>query len=111
MSGPSGSLWSGYTRGVATVEITLIGKPGCHLCDDARETIERVRAEMAADRGIESTLTELNILEDDQLARQHAEDIPVVRIGGKRHAIWRVEPTKFAAALEKAGRRRLFARR
>ena len=28
-----------------TARITLIGKPGCHLCDDARDEISRLCAE------------------------------------------------------------------
>lgn len=83
------------------MQLTLIGKPGCHLCDEAREAIARVRAELA-ERGIETELAELDILEDPQLARRHSEDIPVVRINGRRHAIWRVDPERLAAAVEKA---------
>lgn len=87
-----------------TVRITLIGKPGCHLCDDARDAIEGVRVELAG-RGIPTELDELNILEDETLARLHSEEIPVVRINGKQHAIWRVRPEKLAAAIEKAAKR------
>ena len=32
--------------GVTPARITLIGKPGCHLCDDARAVIARVAAEL-----------------------------------------------------------------
>ena len=39
--------------------ITLIGKPGCHLCDDARVVVQRV----AADTG--AGWQELSILDDD----------------------------------------------
>lgn len=85
---------------MSTVQITLIGKPGCHLCDDARTVIETVRAELAA-RNIATTLTELNILEDAALARKHSENIPVVMLGTKRHAIWRVDAAKLTAAIER----------
>lgn len=88
---------------VSGVQITLIGKPGCHLCDDAREVIEGVRAELAA-RGVETGLEEFDILQDPQLARLHAEEIPVVRIAGRQHAIWRVDRDRFAAAVEKAAK-------
>lgn len=87
-----------------TVSITLIGKPGCHLCDEARIVVEEVRGALAAD-GIDTTLTELNILDDPQLARLHSEDIPVVMIGSKRHAIWRVDRDRFTAAITKAAKR------
>ncbi|WP_449280954.1 glutaredoxin family protein [Leucobacter sp.] len=86
---------------MTVVQLTLIGKPGCHLCDEAREAIARVRADLA-ERGIETELEELDILEDPQLARRHSEDIPVVRINGRRHAIWRVDPERLTAAVEKA---------
>ena len=86
-----------------SVTLTLIGKPGCHLCDDARAVIEQVRGELAAS-GVETTLVERNILEDERLARLHSEDIPVVLIGEKRHAIWRVDPDKLATAVQRAAR-------
>lgn len=95
---------------MTTVQLTLIGKPGCHLCDDARTAIAEVRDELRR-RGIATELTELDILQDEELARRHSEDIPVVQINGRRHAIWRVDPARLAAAVEKAARRpRLFSR-
>ena len=91
---------------MTTVQITLLGKPGCHLCEDAHETIVAVRAELAA-RGVETSLEELDILQDENLARRHSEDIPVVLVNGRRHAIWRVDPAKLTSAVERAaGRRR-----
>ncbi|RGE15841.1 glutaredoxin family protein [Leucobacter sp. wl10] len=100
---------------MTVVQLTLIGKPGCHLCDEARDTIGRVRAELAG-RGIDTGLEELDILQDPRLARRHSEDIPVVQIDGRRHAVWRVDPERLAAAIEKAAERaapptRLFSRR
>ncbi|EYT51821.1 thioredoxin [Leucobacter sp. UCD-THU] len=95
---------------MTTVQLTLIGKPGCHLCDDARAAIAEVRDELGR-RGIVTELTELDILRDEELARRHSEDIPVVQINGRRHAIWRVDPARLSAAVEKAARRpRLFSR-
>ncbi|UOQ56666.1 glutaredoxin family protein [Leucobacter allii] len=87
------------------VRITLIGKPGCHLCDDARAVVERVRGEVRERDGVETSLEELDILADAALARKHSEDIPVVLVNGRRHAIWRVDPERFASALAKAARR------
>ena len=51
--------------------ITLIGKPGCHLCDDARAVVERVAAETG------TAWEELSILDDPELREQYAEQIPV----------------------------------
>lgn len=92
------------------VVITLLSKPGCHLCDDARVVIDSVLAELEA-RGIEAVCTERSILDDPELSRLHAEDIPVVFVGGKRHAIWRVDAAKLTRAIERAsGGRGMFAR-
>lgn len=92
------------------VAITLLSKPGCHLCDDARAVITGVCSELA-ERGIIATLDERDILSDPELARLHAEDIPVVLIGGRRHAIWRVDPQKLTRAVERAsGWRGVFSR-
>ncbi len=96
------------------VQLTLIGKPGCHLCDDARDTIEAVRTELAALPGkqrIETVLTELNILENERLALLHSEHIPVVLIGERRHAVLHVDHEKFAAAVVKAAKPSLFSLR
>lgn len=90
--------------------ITLLSKPGCHLCDDARAVIDGVRGELV-ERGIVATLDERDILADPELARLHSEDIPVVFVGGKRHAIWRVDAQKLTRAVERAsGWRGVFAR-
>ena len=94
---------------MSSVQITLIGKPGCHLCDDARAVIEASRAALSG-RGIVTELRELDILQDEALARQHSEDIPVVMIGEKRHAIWRVDAARFESAVVKAAKPSLFSR-
>lgn len=92
------------------VVITLLSKPGCHLCDDARAAIERVRSSKLHS-GIDTAFDELDILQDEELARLHAEEIPVVLIDGRRHAIWRVDEGRLAASIEKAARRpKLFSR-
>ena len=90
---------------MAAVTVSLIGKPGCHLCDDARGVIEGViegvREQVSA-RGIAIELEEFNILEDEQLARRYSEEIPVVRVNGKQHAIWRVDAEKLERAILRA---------
>ncbi len=83
--------------------ITLIGKPGCHLCDDARAVVERV----AADTG--AGWQELSILDDDGLREQYAELIPVVLVDGEQHDFYRVDESRLRAALQ--GRRSWFRRR
>jgi glutaredoxin len=57
--------------------VTLYGKPGCHLCDDAREVVERVRAEHPLD------LREVDISLDPALFREYGERIPVLELDGE----------------------------
>jgi hypothetical protein len=71
--------------------------------------IEAVRAEVAG-RGIETDLEEIDILGDPRMARLHSEDIPVLLVNGRRHAIWRIDAARLTAALEKAAKRGLLSR-
>ena len=57
--------------------VTLYTRPGCHLCDDAREAIERVRADAPF------SLVEVDIESDDALHRAYLERIPVVELDGE----------------------------
>jgi glutaredoxin len=56
--------------------VTLYGRDGCCLCDQAREIIERVRAEVAFE------LRERDIESDEGLLRAYLERIPVVEVDG-----------------------------
>lgn len=76
-----------------TPRVTLIGKPGCHLCDDARQVIARVAAELGV------AWDEVSILEDRVLAEQYAEQIPVTLVDGRQHDYWRVDEARLRAAL------------
>ena len=73
--------------------ITLIGKPGCHLCDDARAVVARVAEELGVG------WTELDITRDEALAEQYWEQIPVTLVDGRRHDFWRVDEARLRAAL------------
>ena len=57
-------------------EVTLYGRPGCHLCDEARDAIAEI-----ADGRIE--LREVDIETDDRLLTTYLERIPVVEVGGR----------------------------
>jgi glutaredoxin len=56
--------------------VTLYGKPGCHLCDEAREIVASVRAERDFD------LEEVDVSLDPGLHRDYGERIPVVAVDG-----------------------------
>lgn len=76
-----------------SARVTLIGKPGCHLCDDARTVVSSV----CGDLGVE--WDELSVLDDPALYDEHAERIPVVLVDDRPHDFWRIDPTRLRAAL------------
>jgi Glutaredoxin-like domain (DUF836) len=82
------------------IRLTLIGKPGCHLCDDAREVVQAVIAEIeASDAAPRVQLDERSILDDAELASRYAEEIPVLLIDGEVHNYWRIDPVRLKTAL------------
>ena len=57
--------------------VTLFGKPGCHLCDEARDLVRRV----CEGRAVE--LREIDITLDPALNREYGERIPVLALNGE----------------------------
>ena len=53
--------------------LTLYGRPGCHLCDDARVVLERVG----------EPFDEVDITTDDALHARYLERIPVIVLNGE----------------------------
>ncbi|HEY7660528.1 MAG TPA: glutaredoxin family protein [Actinomycetota bacterium] len=76
-------------------EVLLYSRPGCGLCDEAREVIigHRGRGEL------EFEFREVDITGDDALELDYGIRIPVVLIDGQERFEVRVDPSEFAAAL------------
>lgn len=73
--------------------IVLLGRPGCHLCEEAREVVERV----ADDLGV--GWEERSIDGDPELLEKYAEQIPVTLVDGRQHDFWRVDERRLRDAL------------
>ncbi|HEY1357351.1 MAG TPA: glutaredoxin family protein [Thermoleophilaceae bacterium] len=58
-------------------QVTLYGKPGCHLCEEARDVIVSVRLER------EFELAEVDVTLDPGVNREYGERIPVLAIDGE----------------------------
>jgi glutaredoxin len=78
---------------VSTPEITLLSRPGCHLCDQAREVIARVAA------GLGVPWTERDITQSPADLREYWDKIPVTLIDGVPHDFWYVSEDRLRAAL------------
>ncbi|WP_370336472.1 glutaredoxin family protein [Catenulispora sp. MAP5-51] len=87
--------------GGAPVTVTLVGKPGCHLCDDARATVLAVASETGA------AVEELDITAEDfdpALKAEYWEQIPVTLVNGERHDFWRVDADRLRKAIGQAAK-------
>lgn len=73
--------------------VTLYGKVGCCLCDEARDALEEVAA------GITFELREVDILSDPRLFEQYRYRIPVVMVDGREVAEGRISALELASAL------------
>lgn len=73
--------------------VTLLTRPGCHLCADAREIVLRVAGELGA------TVEERDITTDPELLARYSDLIPVTLVDGRQHDYWRVEESRLRAAL------------
>jgi hypothetical protein len=66
--------------------VTLYGKPGCCLCDDARAAVDAVR------RDVPFELREVDVSIDPRLMREYGERIPVLELDGEELFELRVDP-------------------
>ncbi len=74
-------------------QVTLYGKPGCHLCDEARAVVAAVRERRGFD------LEEVDITRDPALEAVYRERIPVVAIDGREALELVIEATELERAL------------
>ncbi|HWZ25138.1 MAG TPA: glutaredoxin family protein [Verrucomicrobiae bacterium] len=77
-------------------DVTLYSKPGCHLCEEAKDAIAPLLREFRA------TLREIDIEGDATLMERFGCDIPVIFIGRKKAAKHRVNLEQFRRQLQDA---------
>ncbi len=85
---------------MSAVELTIIGKPDCHLCDVAESVIDSVVGDLEASTSV--TIVKRSILDDPELHELYWQKIPVVLVNGTEHAHWHVEPSTLRAAILEA---------
>jgi glutaredoxin len=73
--------------------VTLLSKPGCHLCDEARSVVAAVCGELG------ESFEEVDISNDAALLAKYGEQIPVTVVDGRQHDFWRVDPDRLRRAL------------
>ncbi len=75
--------------------VTLYGKPGCHLCDDARAALRDALA------GREVAVREVDVTLDPVLERRYGERIPVLALDGEELFEYFVDGDALAERLDK----------
>jgi glutaredoxin len=73
--------------------VTLLSRPGCHLCDEARRIIARVAADL------DIAWVERDVTDSADDLREYGEMIPVTLIDGVQHDFWRVDESRLRRAL------------
>jgi glutaredoxin len=77
------------------VSLVLYGRPGCHLCDEARVVLERIG----------HPFEEVDIESDDELLARYLERIPVIALDGAELYDFFVNEVELRARLDARVRR------
>ncbi|MDO8143260.1 MULTISPECIES: glutaredoxin family protein [Isoptericola] len=68
-------------------------RPGCHLCDDARQVVSSVCDQAGA------AWREIDIEADAALTERYGDYVPVVEVDGVQQGFWRVDAVRLARRL------------
>ena len=75
--------------------ITIYSRHGCHLCEDAEETLTTLKSEL------DFSLEVIYIDGDSNLEKLYGHEVPVIHIDGEHHDFYKVDPVRFKSSLEK----------
>jgi glutaredoxin len=76
------------------IEVVVYSKPDCHLCDEVKAQLARLR------RSFPFEVREVNILEKREDFEKYKEEIPVIFINGKKAFKYKLDENEFARRLE-----------
>ena len=79
-----------------TARLTLYSRPGCHLCDEMKEVVDRLGSRVPLELHV------VDISTDPVLEKQFGAEIPVLMIEGRKAAKFRVTENELEKVL--AGR-------
>jgi glutaredoxin len=78
--------------------VTVYSRHGCHLCENAVNTLEGMREELAF------TIEVIYIDGNPELEKLYGHEVPVIHINGEHHDFFKVDPERFRTSLEKRRR-------
>jgi hypothetical protein len=75
--------------------VTVYSRHGCHLCENAVNTLESLREELGF------TIDVIYIDGNPELEKLYGNEVPVIHINGEHHDFYKVDPERFRTSLEK----------
>jgi glutaredoxin len=75
--------------------VTVYSRHGCHLCENAVNTLEGMREEL------NFTIEVIYIDGNLELEKLYGHEVPVIHINGEHHDFFKVDPERFRTSLEK----------
>ena len=75
--------------------VTVYSRHGCHLCENAVNTLEGMRAEL------NFTIEVIYIDGSPELEKLYGHEVPVIHINGEHHDFFKVDPERFRTSPEK----------
>ncbi|HET7173102.1 MAG TPA: glutaredoxin family protein [Nocardioidaceae bacterium] len=73
--------------------VRLLSRAGCHLCDDARQVVTSVCADLG------ESYDEVDVDADPELTARFGEQVPVVFVDDRLHDFWRIDAVGLRNAL------------
>lgn len=73
--------------------VVLFSRPGCHLCDEARDVVTVVC------EGAGVRWSEVDVDTDPQLQARYGEYVPVVEVDGVVQGYWQIDAGRLGSAL------------
>ena len=70
--------------------LSLISREGCHLCEVAEQTLDRIAA---------GQWTRVEVGDSIELERDYGDRVPVVLLDGAEHSYWEVDEPRLRADL------------
>ncbi|QGK71662.1 glutaredoxin family protein [Allosaccharopolyspora coralli] len=74
-------------------EVTLMVRQDCHPCHAAADDVERICGELGV------RWASVDVDSDPELRAEYGDRVPVILVDGAEHGYWKVEETRFRAAL------------
>ena len=75
--------------------VTLLTRIGCHLCEAARQDVQRICGELGV------PWSERDVDADRELRAEYGDRVPVILIDDVEHGYWKVEEDRLRRALGK----------